>query len=757
MTTTISAEDTLRETIQKDLASFADPRTTVEVTDREAHWVQRRQARTILFLAPLSQSEVPPRLRYDGTEYDYAAFFASEWMADLRGLAEAIPHELEASPNFVRSGYVDGSAAAVEDGAAVAEKAGELMTRLGAPADGQTRSKLVFLQGRAGDGKSSLLTHLAHAHALRYLRGETTWLFFYIDAQGQALARLNQAIATVLQDLRASFTYHGLSTLTRLGLVVPVVDGFDELLSSGGYDDAFASLEAFVRQLDGRGVLVASARSTFYKYTGRAAGGRVAGGREGLAVETEPVFLQPWGDRESGEYLWQRGLGTQLAAATPVEAAEKARKLLGAAADEVLSSPFLLTQFADEVAAGRLTDVDHDRFLHGVIRSFITRELTGKILNTHGDPILREDGHVRLLGALAEEMWIQETRELDQESFRTICEMVCDDLGLDPSAAKLLLERMPSHAVLTRTNRPVRVAFRHELYYGYFFAEYLERAVRRRDEVESLLARSKVSAPIAAEFAAFVRPADVPKVVETLGSLRGGASVQELLAANAGTLAAAVVRRHPAACTGVEFRGMTFDAVDLSGTALNDASFTRCTFVRADLQGTKWENVRFTNTTLIRPVLSEDTVLGVTGLRLPEGVAGVVVRRGRKDDEEYNPARVRELLVARGVVQETPPPPPLTRDQQELVNKMHDFLNCVKHTTYFTEDDFLRKGRPLSQYDGFMRLAQQAGVLEASSRGARGTKTFYRLLVDPDDLKAGESGAVTNDRIRAFWDRALGA
>ena len=53
-------------------------------------------------------------------------------------------------------------------------------------------------------------------------------------------------MARDLQDLRSRFSYNAVPPLVRNGLVVPVIDGFDELLGSGGYDEAFSSLAAFI-------------------------------------------------------------------------------------------------------------------------------------------------------------------------------------------------------------------------------------------------------------------------------------------------------------------------------------------------------------------------------------------------------------------------------------------------------------------------------------------------------------------------------
>ena len=86
-----------------------------------------------------------------------------------------------------------------------------------------------------------------------------------MNAQGRPLARLNEALATEPQDLRVGLTYHSVAVLAQLGVLVPVIDGFDELLGVSGYDDAFSTLGRFIEQLNGEGQIIASARSTYYE------------------------------------------------------------------------------------------------------------------------------------------------------------------------------------------------------------------------------------------------------------------------------------------------------------------------------------------------------------------------------------------------------------------------------------------------------------------------------------------------------------
>ena len=77
--------------------------------------------------------------------------------------------------------------------------------------------------------KTQILRELAKRQADLFLRGEVTKLLLYVNAQGRSLARLDEALAVALQDLRAGITYHAVPPLTRHDLLVPIIDGFDEL------------------------------------------------------------------------------------------------------------------------------------------------------------------------------------------------------------------------------------------------------------------------------------------------------------------------------------------------------------------------------------------------------------------------------------------------------------------------------------------------------------------------------------------------
>jgi hypothetical protein len=265
-------------------------------------------------------------------------------MADLKGFALAMQEYGTMLSGFVGEHYVEGRVHNIS-GDDEPESASRRLNSIVDQAEVDTqRTQLVFVRGRAGDGKSVLLTHLAVDQAKSYLTGAAAWLYFYVDAQGRALARIDEAIALILQDMGARFTYHCVSTLTRLGLVVPIIDGFDELLGDRGYRDAFASLSTMIGRLHGQGTIVASARSTFHHFSSFGAQAhRYASDTDSVAWRMHPLQLRPWAEQEVLSYLRNVGVPSSVFG-DPTENARSAldrlHAHLGSSAREVLSSPF---------------------------------------------------------------------------------------------------------------------------------------------------------------------------------------------------------------------------------------------------------------------------------------------------------------------------------------------------------------------------------------------------------------------------------
>ena len=284
------------ERIRHDLASFGDPGASVDVDGSErkfrAVWTMHSEPREATFSVSRDQgvwvtANGAPRV-------PYRAFVSGPGMADLRHVAQMI--QSARKPTL----YV--STRAASPNGSVGPAVDVLTGLLDEEVD---TTRVIMVTGGAGTGKTSVLRELVRRHAENYLNGRTSRLLLYVNAQGRPLARLNEALATELQDLRVGLTYHSVAVLAQLGVLVPVIDGFDELLGVSGYDDAFSSLAGFIEQLHGEGRILASARSTYYEEEFLERAGRAATTGD-QAWSHVPVQIREWSDEDRQDYLERR-------------------------------------------------------------------------------------------------------------------------------------------------------------------------------------------------------------------------------------------------------------------------------------------------------------------------------------------------------------------------------------------------------------------------------------------------------------------
>ena len=374
------------ETLNRDLVGFADPGTEVNVEpisggSIKASWTQRARERTASFrLTPdgdfrwLPEAEESPKT--------YREFLSSEGLGDFVQLSNAIVRAFSAPQHYVPTkASIDANGVPPP-----AQLSHELILSRCSDAltEPQGKTQMLFLKGDAGAGKTTLLREITRKQAERYRNGESPFLFLYVSAQGRALSNLRDALSGELDDLRAGFTRDAVPPLVRQGLIVPIIDGFDELLGAAGYGDAFGSLHEFLNQLGGLGALIVSARSSFYdvEFLGREGveGARTSG------YDVIPVTLHPWGEEEIYQYL---ALVRSLSTISEDDC--KAVSKLPARDRDLLAKPFFASRFHEFVDSpdGMKKGASLSEFL---VESYIRRE-SEKIVDRDGRPLLGVNEH----------------------------------------------------------------------------------------------------------------------------------------------------------------------------------------------------------------------------------------------------------------------------------------------------------------------------------------------------------------------------
>ncbi len=352
-----------------------------------------------------------------------------------------------------------------------------------------------------------------------------------------------------------------------------IVDGFDELLGSSGYENALGSLEPWFRDLGGKGVVVASARSSYYLTQYQ----RSLANSTGLNVEHTFIELQPWSRAEAETFLDE--MRTPASATTGLS--ERDWGLLGI--------PF----FAKSFAAWRQTHA----YLRGnqplfeiVVGQYLDREASKLKDDHHGAPLLNVAELRALFAEVAEMMLQQRTRELELPELVQCAQMATgiEDLELQRPGLTNRLSAICAMTVSTSTTK--KFSFSHEVMLDCFVTILLENALRRRGDfsgVRRVLQLTKIQADVF-EWLSELCPTETLSCVERLSVLGTSPDVPQALYENIGTCWSILLRRRSGVPPSSRAIGLRLDAVELKNGDWNDLSLTNCEirFLRVPAQGT---------------------------------------------------------------------------------------------------------------------------------------------------------------------------
>lgn len=180
--------------IQTDLSPYMDPGTTLSVSPpgraMTASWTRNERTEEATFtVSRMSGVQVT----YKGTQLDYRSFFASTDMSDLMRLAKMT---FQARQQQL---YVETQAVSLDEDEKKPFGAIQVLNTMLGSGTETDATQVIMVTGEAGAGKTSALQQLVRERADEYVRGQSKCLLLYVNAQGRALARFTEALATELQ------------------------------------------------------------------------------------------------------------------------------------------------------------------------------------------------------------------------------------------------------------------------------------------------------------------------------------------------------------------------------------------------------------------------------------------------------------------------------------------------------------------------------------------------------------------------------
>jgi hypothetical protein len=518
-------------------------------------------------------------------------------------------------------------------------------------------SSVVYLTSDAGEGKTTLITHLARLQADKFKRKETDWLLVPIALGGKPFLRFDDLVVGYLGNkLRFPlFFYEGFMELIKMGVLVPAFDGFEEMFVQSASGDALSAVGQLMQKMDSCGTVLIAARKAYFEYQDMRTQARLFDSIGQSSVVFSRVSLKRWEKSEFLSYCEKRHVANgQEIYGSVAERLRPEHPLLTRA---VLVKRLLDVATEAKSLAGLLRQIGNspNDYFSVFVRAIIEREAQEKWINRTGEPhqpLLSVQEHMELLGNVAQEMWTLSTESVKAEVLDLLTELFCETRKLSADATYQVKERTKQHALIVGADSCSRTfSFDHEEFRNFFLGDAIGRACAKANsnqkmEVLGLLRRGSLPGQAVDSAVSAIRQnkemsrEKIAAFLQEVASLDGPTSFTH---ENIARLLLKVLHD-------VEGDSMTFSKLSLTEDALRDLHlsnviFNECSFAATSLEHTILKNCSFESCHFEQIELHATT--GVTQTTLNNGDIVSIVPTS-KADPVYDPALFAGILRSAG-------------------------------------------------------------------------------------------------------------
>lgn len=675
-----NVDDTFNN-ILKDVSSFANPG-SCEIVRRsrrsiEILWYFGRKLKKANFSYTRTNDI---KVISDGGEYSYKQFLASDEISDLYSFSQRILTTIPATDHFVMPKATIDTWHGEREQSIYIDRA--VYEEIESPVlDGEKSvldaSKVLFLRGQAGSGKSVAMQMLTREQAYKYQQGKTNYLLFYVDAQGRALTRINEAFAHELQKLFVqNITFNSVATLARNNLLIPIIDGFDELIGSGGFTDAFSSLSAFLASLERSGSLIATGRSAFYDDKNFAKIAERYSHNDTINYTFTTIEINEWGDDEFEKFIEGRKKNSRHSKRL-VEDFKRYYDKASESNKRLLSKPFYCVSLANIIdEEGYIFDSDLN-LIDVLVDHFIQREVN-KLKTRQDEPLLNKNQHIWMLKQVAVEMWWQEIRSLDRDSLLAIAEITAENFDILPEYWAILEDRINFYAFFTsdKEHQSEKRKFENDIYFDYFLLKALNEFIdESSNELTPFLSRSLLGESLL-EFMATDSTATEGGVIscriENISSSLSNSRLGSLIRKNGGAIVATLLRGRDDLKEKINISNVEIYKQDISNVKLSAPSIENCFFQDVNLSGASLLNAKIIDSRFDRILVDLNaTKFDGSNFNPGENINSILV----SSKAIYDPVELSSSLERLGVS--------IPKKQKKFSPKQNDIL--------FLLNEFLRK------------------------------------------------------------------
>jgi len=334
-------------------------------------------------------------------------------------------------------------------------------------------TKVLYLTAKAGDGKTTVIRHIAKFQAENYIKNATNWILVPIELAGRHIIRLDDHIAGILVNTYRfnSLYYTTFLELVKMGVIVPALDGFEEMFVENASDEVISTLSNLLNSMESRGSLLISARTAYFNYEDIQTSAKLF---DTLNNDIDATFTQltikEWNKADFIQYAKLRGLDNPESRYT---------KLTARIGQEhpIIKWPVFVKQLVDLALEGdplhfdQEFDVGSQNYFEIFIHKIVFREATEKWVDLQTDPaqqLITVHAHHKILSEIAMEMWRSSCDRLSKDIIDVIIEMLYDKPDLK-SKAKQIIKRIYEHALLRRPDKNKQLyGFEHEEIRNYY-------------------------------------------------------------------------------------------------------------------------------------------------------------------------------------------------------------------------------------------------------------------------------------------------
>jgi NTP pyrophosphatase (non-canonical NTP hydrolase) len=590
----------------------------------------------------------------------------------------------------------------VVDDSVVGDAAGLTLDMLGQRPGGC--SNVLYLTSDAGEGKTTLISHLARLQAEKFKRRETDWLLVPISLGGKPFLRFDDLVVGYLgNQLRFPlFYFEAFIELVKLGSLVPAFDGFEEMFVQSPQGEALSAIGTLMGTLQSSGTVLIAARKAYFEYQDIRTTARLFDSIGTSSVAFSRVKLERWEKAEFLNYCAKRGIenGAEIHARVAERLNDEKHPLLSRA---VLVKRLLDVAAESDTLGGLLLKIGNspNDYFAVFVQTIVEREANEKWINRVGEPhqpLLTVQEHFELLSAIAHEMWSLSTDSLKAEVLDLITELFCESRKLSVEITFQIKERTKQHALIVGTSGVRQTfAFDHEEFKNFFLGNALGNICAKANpgqkiELLGLLRKGSLAPQTVEATLSTIRKSEncgfekIAVFLQEVASMDGPTSFTH---ENVARLLIKIL--HGIECKPTTFTGLTFGADVLRDLMLTNLTFKDCSFGATSLENTTLKNCCFENCHFDRVELDTTTKIISTTLRDGDVVS---VLPASKEDAVFDPELISVVLKMAGFQLPTESNQKKTtihRQENPDVKMLRRLLRTFQYRTHINEHVILRK------------------------------------------------------------------